>query len=174
MLLGTEAGEATLRTELTKRRRWRALHLACHGLIDTRHPLESSLELSVQPKTDGHLTAAEIFALPLACEVAVLSACQTGSGTVVRSEGLLGLTRAFLVAGASRVICSLWKVDDAATSALMIEFYRLWNPKNGQGLSAAAALRRAQEHVRTFEKNGQRPWADPYFWAAWVLWGLPD
>ena len=58
---------------------------------------------------------------------------------------------------------------DEATQALMVEFYRRWNPKNGKGESAATALRKAQEHVRT-----QKKWRHPYYWAAWVLWGLPD
>ena len=74
-----------------------------------------------------------------------------------------------MFAGAPRVLCSLWKVDDEATRALMIEFYRLWNPKKGEGLSAAEALRKAQAHVRSNEK-----WKHPTYWAAFVLWGFPD
>jgi CHAT domain-containing protein len=64
------------------------------------------------------------------------------------------------------VIVSLWKVDDAATRALMTTFYGLWRPG---ALSAAAALRRAQQSVASQER-----WKDPRFWAAWQLWGLPD
>ena len=63
----------------------------------------------------------------------------------------------------------LWKVDDEATRALMERFYALWNPETGEGLSAAAALKAAQEHVAA-----QPGWEDPYYWAAWVLWGLGD
>ena len=74
-----------------------------------------------------------------------------------------------LFAGAPRVLCSLWKVDDEATQALMIKFYELWNPKEGEGLAAPEALKQAQAHVRAQEK-----WKHPYYWAAWVLWGLPD
>ena len=82
----------------------------------------------------------------------------------------MGLTRAFMFAGAPRVICSLWKVDDDATRALMTKFYELWNPKDGQArLPTAEALRTAQEFVRSQEK-----WKHPYYWAAWVLWGLPE
>ncbi len=97
-------------------------------------------------------------------------------GRVYRAEGIVGLTRAFMFAGAPRVLCSLWKVDDAATQVLMIKFYELWNPKDGtQGLGAAAALKRAQEHVREFKNaGGEQVWKHPYFWAAWVLWGLPN
>ena len=111
-LTDKNAGETSLRAALTKQERWRAVHLACHGVIDTEFPLESSLELTAQPGTDGRLTAAEVFEMDFTCDLAVLSACQTGRGTVVKSEGLLGLTRAFMIAGAPRVICSLWKVDD--------------------------------------------------------------
>ncbi len=98
-----------------------------------------------------------------------LSACETGRGKRFRGEGILGLPRAFLYAGAPRVLCSLWKVDDDATRALMVKFYELWNPRDGKGLGAAAALKQAQAFVRSQEK-----WRHPYYWAAWVLWGLPD
>lgn len=69
-----------------------------------------------------------------------------------------------MFAGAPRVVCPLWKVDDKATSALMVKFYKLWNPKEGEGLCAAEALKQAQAHVRAQEK-----WKHPYHWAAWVL-----
>ncbi|MCC7137531.1 MAG: CHAT domain-containing protein, partial [Planctomycetes bacterium] len=79
-------------------------------------------------------------------------------------------TRAFMFAGSPRVLCSLWKVDDAATASLMQKFYELWNPKTGSnGMGTAEALRAAQEHVRS-----QAKWKHPYYWAAWVLWGLPS
>ena len=75
-----------------------------------------------------------------------------------------------MLAGAPRVLVSLWKVDDEATQALMVKFYELWNPKAGKRrVDAATALRRAQAHVRSKTK-----WKHPYYWAAWVLWGLPD
>jgi CHAT domain-containing protein len=68
------------------------------------------------------------------------------------------------------VICSLWRVDDAATRALMTKFYETWNPRRGRiGVDAAEALRLAQEHVRS-----QPAWRHPYYWAAWTLWGRGD
>ncbi|MDA1194780.1 MAG: CHAT domain-containing protein [Planctomycetota bacterium] len=110
--------------------------------------------------------------MEIPADLAVLSACETGTGRVVKGEGIVGLTRAFMFAGAPRVICSLWKVDDEATKALMVKFYELWNPKDGKkGLGVAAALKQAQEYVRD-HPNGK--WKHPYYWAAWVLWGLPD
>jgi CHAT domain-containing protein len=103
-------------------------------------------------------------------DLVVLSACETARGKVYRGEGMVGLTRAFMFAGAPRVLASLWKVDDAATLALMKRFYEAWNPRDGRpGLATAAALRAAQQHVRAQEK-----WRHPYYWAAWVLWGPPD
>ena len=93
----------------------------------------------------------------------------------------MGLTRAFMYAGASRVLCSLWKVDDAATMVLMKKFYELWGSKaapgaskrkRARGLGAAAALKQAQAYVRDHPDHPE--WKHPYYWAAWVLWGLPN
>jgi tetratricopeptide (TPR) repeat protein len=168
-LLGAEASEPGLRRALAAHGRFRAVHFACHGLLDADRPWFSSLALTPAPGDDGFLTATEVFRTELAADLVVLSACETARGTYVAGEGVVGLMRAFLSSGAPRVICSLWKVDDEATRALMVEFYRLWNPKDGTpGLRTAQALRRAQEHVRSHER-----WKHPYYWAAWVLWGLP-
>ncbi len=161
VLLGKEATETGLRTALAKQPRWRAVHLACHGLIDAERPYLSSLALATEKEEDGYLTVLEVFGAKCPADLVVLSACETGS---------LGLTRAFMFAGAPRVLVSLWKVDDEATKALMTKFYELWNPRDAsKGLGAAAALRSAQDFVRSQEK-----WKHPRYWAAWVLWGLPD
>jgi CHAT domain-containing protein len=117
----------------------------------------------------------EILGLRTPANLVVLSACETGKGTLVRGEGTMGLARAFLFAGAPRVICSLWKVDDEATRALMVRFYELWNPKEGKGMGAAEALREARTFVREHrDAEGRRHWEHPFFWAAWTLWGVPD
>ena len=169
-LIGAKATEAGLRTALKTRPRWRAIHFACHGLVDPERPNLSSLALSPLGDDDGFLTGLEVVSLDMPTDMAVLSACVTGVGRIVEGEGILGLTRAFMFAGAPRVLCSLWEVDDKATSAFMKRFYELWHPPEGTApLSAAAALRAAQEHVRD-----QEQWKHPYFWAAWVLWGLPE
>jgi CHAT domain-containing protein len=126
--------------------------------------------LTPSGEDDGFLTATEVFRLKCPADLVVLSACETGRGKIFAGEGIVGLTRAFMFAGAPRVICSLWKVDDDATLALMKKFYELWNPKDGtKGMGTAAALKAAQEFVRSHEK-----WKHPYYWAAWVLWGLPS
>jgi len=123
----------------------------------------------IEAGSDGFLTCLEILRLRVPADLVVLSACETAKGRIYLTEGIVGLTRAFMHAGTPRVLCSLWKVDDEATRALMGAFYERWNPDEGEGLPAAAALKRAQEFVRGHEK-----WEQPYYWAAWVLWGLPE
>jgi CHAT domain-containing protein len=178
VLLREQASETSLIAALKRktllppsRRRWRAVHFACHGLLDGDHPMLSSLALSRTSEDDGFLTAHEVLDLDLPADLVVLSACQTAQGKILRGEGIAGFTRAFMFAGAPRVICSLWDVDDAATAELMKKFYELWNPKEGKGLDACVALQKAQEYIRDHE-NGK--WKSPYYWAAWVLWGLPN
>ncbi len=191
VLLGGKATEAGLRAALETNARWRALHIACHGRIHPSQPLFSALAITAGAGEDGLLTVHEILDLKIEADAVVLSACETARGRAYEAEGVLGFTRAFMYAGAPRVLCSLWPVHDRATQALMTRFYALWNPQDpAKGIGAAAALRQAQAYVRDFEqkevdaeasrKAGSpvmkttRPWKDPYYWAAWVLWGLPD
>jgi CHAT domain-containing protein/Tfp pilus assembly protein PilF len=163
-LTGPSASESRLVEEASKQR-WHAIHLACHGLIDSENPELSALAVSPDGNNDGFLTVLDVFRLRLRSDLVVLSACRTGRGKIIRGEGVLGFTRAFMFAGAPRVIVSLWKVNDEATQALMVKFYELW--KGGE--ETATALRKAQEFVR-----GQEKWKHPYYWAAWQLWGLGD
>jgi CHAT domain-containing protein len=147
---------------------YRFIHFATHGLMNGEYPELSGLILSLYKpdgkKVDGFLRLHEIYNLNLPSDLVVLSACQTGIGKEIKGEGLVGLTRGFMYAGASRVVASLWKVDDAATAALMEHFYRcLFQEK----LSPSAALRQAQ--LRTMQQN--RRWQSPYYWAAFVLQG---
>ena len=171
-LLGAAANEVEFAKALATQDRWQAIHFACHGLVDAEHPMLSSLALSRSGDSDGFLTGLEILRMELRTDLAVLSACETARGEVVEGEGIIGLTRAFMFAGAPRVLCSLWKVDDEATQALMLRFYELWRPADGsEGIAASAALRKAQAFVRDHPKHPE--WKHPYYWAAWVLWGLP-
>jgi CHAT domain-containing protein len=116
----------------------------------------------------GILTAEAIAGLPLQdLELVVLSACETGLGTVAGGEGVFGLQRAFHLAGARTVVASLWKVDDTTTRKLMRLFYsNLWE----QGIPAAEALRRAQ---LTVWKEAVGSGDKPYYWGGWVLGGDP-
>jgi CHAT domain-containing protein len=146
---------------------YRYLHFATHGLLDAERPGLSALVLSLldgqgKPQ-DGFLRANEIYNLNLPADLVVLSACQTGLGKEIKGEGLVGLTRGFMYAGAARVVVSLWNVNDKATSELMAKFYQKML-KEGQ--RPAAALRSAQ-----VEMWRQKQWQAPYYWAAFVLQG---
>ncbi len=146
---------------------YRYVHFATHGLADSERPGLSSLVLSTvdaqgKPQ-DGFLRANDIYNLKLPAELVVLSACQTGLGKDVKGEGLVGLTRGFMYAGAARVVVSLWSVNDHATSDLMTKFYQKMLK---QGERPAAALRAAQ-----VEMWKQQQWQSPYYWAAFVIQG---
>ncbi|HEX4946431.1 MAG TPA: CHAT domain-containing protein [Blastocatellia bacterium] len=147
---------------------YRFLHLATHGLLNSTHPELSGLVLSLvdqqgQPQ-DGFLRLHEIYNLKLNAELVTLSACQTALGKDIRGEGLVGLTRGFMYAGAPRVVASLWKVDDKATAELMKRFYQAMLGE--QRLRPAAALRAAQVELLKTKTT-----EDPYYWAAFVLQG---
>lgn len=144
----------------------RIIHFATHGMMDTHHPEMSGLVLSMFNKKgesqDGYVRLNDIYNLKLSADLVVLSACQSALGKDLGSEGIIGLPRAFLYAGARSVIASLWKVDDDATVPLMKTFYsRLQG-----GEAPAQALREAQLDLL---KNTQL--SDPYYWAAFVFEG---
>ena len=145
----------------------RYIHLATHGIIDTENPELSRIVLSaVDPEgrqRDGFLYAHEIYNLDLASDLVVLSACQTALGKEVRGEGLIGLTRGFMYAGAARVMVSLWNVSDEGTAELMEVFYRGLLQED---LRPAAALRAAQ--VSMLRSNAR---AAHYYWAGFVIQG---
>jgi CHAT domain-containing protein/Tfp pilus assembly protein PilF len=146
---------------------YRYIHFATHGYIDSEKPGLSAIVLSLVDERgqtrDGFLRAQEIYNLQLPAELVVLSACQTGLGREIRGEGLVGLTRGFMYAGAPRVIVSLWSVSDRGTADLMGRLYA-GMIKNGQ--RPAAALRSAQ-----LEMWRQKGWSSPYYWAAFVQQG---
>jgi len=141
------------------------IHFATHGLIDETKPDLSSLVLTSGRNSgeDGFLQAAEIFDLKLDPDLVVLSACQTGLGKLVRGEGMVGLTRAFMYAGAPSVVVSLWSVSDMSTAALMGEFYKNLIKNK---LSKTEALRKAQLTLMSDVK-----YAHPFYWAPFVLIG---
>jgi CHAT domain-containing protein/tetratricopeptide (TPR) repeat protein len=146
---------------------YRIIHFATHGVLDSEHPelsglLLSRFDSSGRPK-EGFLRLDDIYNLNLPADLVVLSACNTGLGKDVKGEGLVGLVRGFMYAGSTRVVASLWKVDDDATAELMTRFYREMLEEKK---SPAAALREAQVAMWR-----QRHWHAPYYWAAFVLQG---
>ena len=147
--------------------RYRYVHFATHGYLDSERPGFSALVLSMVDERgnpqDGFLRVNEIFNLTLPADLVVLSACQTGLGKEIRGEGLVGLTRGFMYAGAARVVVSLWNVSDKATSELMARFYEKMLKDRQR---PAAALRAAQ-----VEMWRQKQWRAPYYWAAFTIQG---
>jgi CHAT domain-containing protein len=146
---------------------YRYVHFATHGLLDSERPGLSALVLSMvdaqgRPQA-GFLRANDIYNLKLPAELVVLSACQTGLGKEIKGEGLVGLTRGFMYAGATRVVVSLWNVNDKATADLMTKFYERMLKR---GERPAAALRAAQ-----VEMWKQKQWQSPYYWAAFTMQG---
>lgn len=147
---------------------YRFVHLATHGFFNGARPELSGVVLSLVDKDGrsrpGFLTAADVFNLHLSADLVVLSGCRTALGRDVSGEGLVGLTRGFMYAGATRVLASLWPVDDAATAALMAKLYaRLTGPRPQR---AAEALRAAQ-----LEMIAEPRFRDPFYWAAFQLQG---
>lgn len=147
--------------------RYRLVHFSTHGFFDFDHPNGSGLVLSVfGPRGEVEkrpiLGLNDIYNLDLAADMVVLSACQTALGEEVRGEGLVGITRGFMYAGAPRVVSSLWKVDDPETAKLMSSFY--WKLLR-EDLPAATALWEAQKEVWNEHKQS------PYYWAAFELQG---
>lgn len=146
---------------------YKIIHFATHGVLNSKHPELSGILLSMIDETgrpvDGFLQLHEIYNLKLPAELVVLSACETGIGKQIRGEGLIALTRGFMHAGAVRVVASLWKVDDAATAALMAQFYK---EMFTNGKRPAEALKEAQISIAKHKR-----WRDPYFWAGFVLQG---
>ena len=160
--------EASLATATSQRlAQYRVIHFATHGLLNTQHPELSGVILSLVDERgaprDGFLRLNEIYNLNLPADLVVLSSCNSALGKEVRGEGLVGLTRGFMYAGATRVVASLWKVDDAATAEFMKSFYRKILREE---MRPAAALRAAQ-----VEMSAQQRWQSPYYWAAFVLQG---
>lgn len=147
--------------------RYAILHFAAHGILDPKRPENSGIFLSMiqqdgKPQ-NGYISLQDIYGLRAPVDLVVLSACRTGLGKHVRGEGIIGLTRGFMYAGASSVVASLWKVDDEATSELMKRFY---SNMLQRGMRPAEALQAAQNSIR------QEPqWSSPFYWAAFTIQG---
>lgn len=145
---------------------YRALHIATHGVLDAMRPQFSGLVLSLvgnKSDDDGFLRTSEVFNLRLGAPLVMLSACETGLGKVKRGEGVIGLSRAFMYAGATTVGVTLWSVADKPTAELMTDFYqRLLGPNP----SPSAAIREAQLAMISGKK-----YSAPFYWAPFVFVG---
>jgi CHAT domain-containing protein/Tfp pilus assembly protein PilF len=156
--------ETAMKPELGE---YRIVHFATHSLLNNERPELSGVVLSLVDRAgrpqNGFLRLYDIYNLRLNAELVVLSACRTALGEEVKGEGLIGLTRGFLYAGAPRVVATLWEVDDRTTSEAMKQFYQ---GLLGRGERPAEALRAAQ--VALWKSTG---WDAPYYWAAFTLEG---
>jgi CHAT domain-containing protein/predicted negative regulator of RcsB-dependent stress response len=141
------------------------VHFATHGFIHSEYPILSGLLLSGESRTgnNGFIGMDDIYNLRLSARLVVLSACNSALGKEVKGEGVFGLSRGFMYAGASSVVASLWKVDDHATAELMKRFYAAMLRDH---LPPAAALRVAKISIRQ-----EKRWSFPYYWAAFVIQG---
>jgi CHAT domain-containing protein len=160
VVLGADASESMLKKKPPGSHAY--VHFATHGILAGQLPGlgEPALVLANEKGSDGFLTASEVGALALQADLAVLSACSTGTGDSLPGEGVMGMGRAFLAAGSRGVVASLWPVSSRATEALMVEFYR----QHRAGLDAGRALREAKRTIAATPA-----WRDPYYWAAFVL-----
>ncbi|MBK8966097.1 MAG: CHAT domain-containing protein [Lewinellaceae bacterium] len=168
--LGDAATEAQFRNVAAEPR---IVHLAMHGFLNDCDPLYSGLVFSnnlpkveqdaTSTENDGILYAYEIYNLRLNAELAVLSACNTGSGKLAKGEGVISLARAFKYAGCANVLMSLWQADDQATAQIMRDFYRYLRV---DGMDKDAAIRLAK--LDYLDNNSRN---HPFFWGAFVLIG---
>jgi CHAT domain-containing protein len=165
VFLGRHSTEEAIKRESLER--YRRLHFATHSLINEKSPLRSAVALAPgdDAEEDGFLEVSEISMLNLDCDLVVVSACQTGRGQLLSAEGIVGMSRAFLYAGARSVVVSLWNVSDISTSQFMKDFYQ--HLVNGTG--NAAALREAK--LQMIRLGGQTQ--HPYYWASFVIVGKP-
>ena len=165
ILLGFDANRS--RAENQDLQNYRFIHFATHSVFDDEHPESSGVILSLFNRDgspeDGYLRLRDIYGLKLSADVVVLSACDTALGKIIKGEGIVGLTRGFIYAGAPRVVATLWRVDDDATSEFMKWFYIGIFQKQE---SPVAALREAQLDMRK-----QARWRSPYYWGGFVIEG---
>lgn len=161
--LNEKASEASLKSG--KLQNYKYLHFATHGIVNESKPELSRIFLSPDEEEDGSLYSGEIYNLNINADLVTLSACETGLGKVEKGEGIVGLSRSLMYAGAKNLIVSLWQVADASTSQLMIDFYtqHLYHSNNN---IFSDDLRKAKLN---FIKGSQ--FQDPYYWAPFVLIG---
>lgn len=163
--LGFDASASNLRNPA--RTSFGTIHIATHSVLNGRNPELSGIVLSLVNRDgtseNGILRLRDIYNLRLPAELVTLSGCETALGKDVRGEGMIGLSHAFLYAGARRVVASLWKVEDSATAEFMRHFYlNMYRER----LTPAAALHAAQADMRRDPR-----WRAPYYWAPFTIEG---
>ncbi|KAA1243213.1 tetratricopeptide repeat protein [Aquimarina sp. RZ0] len=160
---GSQAIEANFKKNANQ---YSILHLALHGEVDNDHPENSRLLFTKSNDTteDNSLYSHELFALSLPAELAVLSACNTGSGKIAKGEGIMSLGNAFQYAGAKSLLLSRWEISDQTTPDLMTNFYK--NLK--KGMSKAMALQQAKLSYLTTANSHK---THPFYWSGFYIIG---
>jgi CHAT domain-containing protein len=165
VLVRREADEKTFKTLAPQ---YATIHLATHGVLDNRDPLNSYLLLTkteAETENDGLLHAREIIDLNLDADLAVLSACETGSGRISPGEGVIAMSWAFLVAGTRSVVVSQWQVNSGSTARLMENFYHaMARHSDLNGRNKSQAIREASLRLLR-----DRRYRHPFYWAGFVL-----
>jgi len=163
-------GDATEHRFREEAGRFRVLHLASHAVLDDANPLYSHVLLAEGGGDDGLLEARKLMELDLHAEMLVLSGCETARGDAPAGEGMTGMLWASFVAGTPTTVASLWRVESASTSELMVEFHRQWlaNRQKGSPFAKSEALRAA---ARKLIASGK--YAHPFYWAGFILAGSP-
>ncbi len=141
------------------------VHFATHGIVDETSPELSRIYLQNTPTEDGNLFAGEIYNLEFNADLVALSACQTGLGKISKGEGVIGLSRALVYAGARNIVVSFWSVADESTAQLMTDFYKQLLDNNSSGYSAN--LRKAKLNLMKTAK-----YESPFYWAPFILIGF--
>lgn len=162
-LIRSQADEDQIKSPSIKD--YKYLHFATHGIVDEQNPELSRIFLNQGANEDGNLFSGEIYNLELDADLVALSACETGLGKISKGEGVIGLSRALVYAGARSIIVSFWNVADASTSQLMREFYTQLLAKNNNDFSSA--LRASK-----LEMINENSYASPYYWAPFVVLGF--
>ena len=169
-LINNNANETQFK-QLISSNKYNIIHIATHGYVDFQNPELSALILAKNQNiddNDGILYSGEIYNLDLNCDLITLSACETARGVISKGEGVIGLSRAFMYAGAKNLIISLWKVSDLATSELMYFFYSellTLNPNLSNNTEFSLALHNAKLEMI------QSGYGHPYFWSSFILIG---
>ncbi|MEI9920037.1 MAG: CHAT domain-containing tetratricopeptide repeat protein [Bacteroidota bacterium] len=163
MLLFANANETRVKSnDISK---YNYLHFATHGVVDETDPELSQIFLVENNPEDGHLFAGEIYNLNLNADLAVLSACQTGLGKYSKGEGVIGLSRALVYAGARNLVVSFWSVADESTAELMTDFYSILLKNQNKGFRYALQ----QSKIKMIASG---KFAEPYYWAPFILIGF--
>ena len=166
---GAAATEEMFKTDAGK---YAVVHLASHAILDDASPMYSHVLLAATPSghEDGMLEAREMMDLNLHAEMVVLSACETARGEAVAGEGITGMLWAMFVAGSPTTVASLWRVESASTSQLMVEFHRQWlqNRRDHARFSKASAMRTAALKLIAIPR-----FSHPFYWAGFIVAGNP-